>query len=160
MTGNSFKDEIQIQYPEAQKVLYKKEDPKCIFPIWPHRVGIHRVDGNFAAMVVRKHFEDQGYSVLKDYLLVRCPRKRASNDGFRFLVSCFGQDNIERVIAESKRLSLRGGDPDLFVFRNDRPEFFFAEAKDTDIPTRNQLTLFPIIEKYLCHVLVVRIKAV
>ncbi len=160
MDRTSFKDEIIIKYPKVQKKLYREEDPKCIFPIWPHRYGIHRVGGNFAAMVVRKYFKDQGYSVLKDYLLIRCPGKRETNDGYHFLLKSFGKDKIERVIEESKKLSLRGGDPDLFVYRKNSSEFFFAEAKDTDKLTKNQLSLFPIIEKYLCPVLVVRIKAV
>lgn len=41
----------------------------------------------------------------------------------------------------------------------DESEFFFAEAKDTDNVTKNQLALFPIIERYLCPVVFARIKA-
>ncbi|MDI6754392.1 MAG: hypothetical protein QME78_08355 [Thermodesulfobacteriota bacterium] len=118
MHKNSFEEEIVIKYPKIQKEMYKKEDPKCNIPMWPGKVGIHRFDGNFAAMVVLKHFKDLGYSVLSDYLLVRCPKKRRANPGFHLLIKCFGQDKIDRVIEEANILSLRGGDPDLFVYKN------------------------------------------
>ncbi len=154
------KEEIVIEFPKVQKELYKNNDPRCIYPIWHAKIGIHRAGGNFAAMVVRKYFEDQGYTVLKDYLLVRCNRKREVNPGFQFLIKFFGKDKINKVIEASKRLSLRGGDPDLFVYRTDGSKSFFAEAKYTDKLTKNQLALFPIIEKYLCPILVVRVKAV
>ena len=154
------KEEIVIEFPKVQKELYKNNDPRCIYPIWPDKIGIHRVDGNFAAMVVRKYFEDQDYMVLKDYLLVRCNRKREVNPGFHLLIKFFGQDKINNVITASKRLSLRGGDPDLFVYKSDGSKSFFVEAKYTDKLNKNQLALFPIIERYLCPILVVRIKAI
>jgi len=69
-------------------------------------------------------------------------------------------EKIQEVLDASKQLSLRGGDPDLFVYKDDKSELFFAEAKDTDKPTKNQLALFPIIKKHLCPVIVARIKAV
>jgi len=74
-------DEITVPYCKVQKDLYKKNDPKCIIPQWDKKIGIHRFDGNFAAMVVRKYLEDNGYFVFGDYLLVRCPRKREKNKG-------------------------------------------------------------------------------
>jgi hypothetical protein len=151
--------EIVVPYQKIQKELYKKEDPSCIIPMWHGKIGIHRKDGNFAAMVVRKYFEDKGFSVIPDYLLVRCPRKRETNIGFHFLIKCFGIEKITKVISESEKLKLRGGDPDLFVFNEARLEYFFAEAKDTDKVTKNQEVLFPIIENYLCPVIVARIIA-
>ena len=152
-------EEMVIRYPKIQKELYKKEDPDCNIPMWPYKIGIHQEDGNFAAMVVRKHFEDQGYLVLQNYLLVRCPRKRETDDGFHFLINLFGKENIDKVIEKANKLKLRGGDPDLFVYKEDHSEFFFAEAKDTDKLRNNQSALFPIIERYLCPVKVARIKA-
>jgi len=152
-------DEIVVRYPRIQKELYKNEDPACIIPMWPHKIGIHQVDGNFAAMVVRKHFEDRGYSVLSSYLLVRCCRKRETDKGYHSLINCFGEDKINKVIEEAKKLKLIGGDPDLFIYKEDNSKFFFAEAKDNDKVTKNQCALFPIIEKYLCPVVVARIEA-
>ena len=159
MQEKSNGDEIIIKYPKIQKELYKKEDPACTIPMFPTRIGIHKVDGNFAAMVVRKHFEDQGYYVLSRYLLVRCCRQREANRGFQFLIKTFGRNNVDKVIEEAKKLNLRGGDPDLFVYKKNESETFFAEAKDTDKVTKNQLALFPIIERYLCPVVVARIEA-
>ena len=150
-------NEIHVPYQRIQKELYKKRDPSCIYTIFPTDYGIFRKGGNFAAMVVKKHFENQGYSVLSRYLLVRCPRKRETNTGFHFLMTCFGAEKINKVIAEAKKMKLKGGDPDLFVFSEVGPDYFFAEAKEADKVTKNQEALFKIIEDNLCPVVVVRI---
>ena len=53
----------------------------------------------------------------------------------------------------------RGGDPDLFVFRDS--EWFFVEVKDTDQLHAKQLVTFPLIEEVLgCDVRVARLTPV
>lgn len=158
-SGNSINSrrETIVTYDRRQRELYRNDDPRCIYPQWPGRVGIHRRGRNFPAMVARKHFEDQGYQVLKQYYLVRCSRQRETNEGFAFLCTLFGERKLRTVIAEAG--SLKGGDPDLFVYREDRSDCFFVEVKEKDQITGNQATLIPIIEKHLCPVRIVRVQA-
>jgi hypothetical protein len=154
------REEIIVEYDTQQRELYKQNDKRCIYPIWPHKVGIHKAGGNFPAMVARKHFEDLGYKVLPSYYLVRNPNIRKDNAGFKFLCKMFGNENTTKVIEHAKEIGLKGGDPDLFVY-NDKDKFsecFFVEAKEKDELSSNQKKLIPIIEKYLCKVLIVRVK--
>ena len=152
------KNEIVIKYDSAQRELYKNEDPTCIYPFWPSKVGIHKKGRNFPAMVARKYFEDNGYKVLKQYYLMRCHRQRETNEGFKLICGIFGEGNLRQVISDAKPLI--GGDPDLFVYKQDSSDCFFAEVKENDQITRNQSILIPIIEKYLCPVKIVRVVAI
>lgn len=152
------KNEIVIQYDPAERELYKNDDPTCMYPMWPSRVGIHKKGRNFPAMVARKYFEDDGYKVLKQYYLMRCHRQRETNEGFKFICSIFGEGNLRQVISDAN--PLKGGEPDLFVYMEDLSECFFVEAKEKDQITRNQSILIPIIEKYLCPVKIVRVVAI
>jgi hypothetical protein len=60
-------DEIRITYPRAQRTLYNKKDPKCVYPQFQRQLGIAK-RGNFIEMVATKHFEDLGYKVESYYM--------------------------------------------------------------------------------------------
>jgi hypothetical protein len=154
---NNERQEVIIDYPLEERKLFIKNDGKCIYPTFP-RIGIHRTGGNFPAMVARKYYEDLGYLVLDRYLLVRCPRKRKNNDGFKILHRIFGEEKVNKTLADAKSKKLKGGDPDLFVYKKDFSESFFVEVKENDELIQNQLILIPIIEKHLCPVYVVRVR--
>jgi hypothetical protein len=153
-------EEIIIEYPMKQRKLYDKNDEKCIYPIWPSKVGIHKAGGNFPAMVAREYFEDLGYIVLPQYYLVRCPKQRKSNEGFKLICKIFSKQRVSKVLDASKAINLKGGDPDLFVYKKNFTEGFFVEVKEKDKLSTNQLSLIPIIEKYLCPVLIARVKPI
>jgi hypothetical protein len=154
---NNEREEIIIDYSLEQRKLFLKNDAKCIYPTFP-RIGIHRTGGNFPAMVVRKHYEDLGYSVVDRYFLIRCSRKRENNDGFKKLCKIFGEEKVNKTLADAKSKKLKGGDPDLFVYKEDFSESFFVEVKENDELIQNQLILIPIIEKHLCPVYVARVR--
>ncbi len=156
MKKDHWQKEITVTYPREQRDLYKHDDPCCIYEQWPGRVGIHKAGRNFPAMVAKKHFMDKGYSVLKQYFLMRCPRQREYNEGFAMLCKIFGEPAVRQLIKNA--LPLKGGDPDLFVYKPDLTEKFFVEVKENDELTSNQLQLFPLIVKHLCPVYVVRVK--
>ncbi|MCX8044351.1 MAG: hypothetical protein N3B18_09525 [Desulfobacterota bacterium] len=152
---------IKIYYSPEQKKLYRINDPKCIYPQWHAKHGIHKLGGNFAAMVSRKYYEDKGYFVLTGgYYLIRGYRnERESHPGFKYLKSIFGDKKVYDLISEAKRIGLRGGDPDLFIHSKDKSEIFFVEAKDIgDMISENQKKAFPLIEKYLCKVFIAEIR--
>jgi len=69
-------------------------------------------------------------------------------------------NKVDEVKAWSKKERLKGGDPDLFVYRDGpQPECFFVEAKGPkDKMSANQIRLFPIISKLLCPVYMVRVE--
>jgi len=149
-------NETVIRYPRKQRLLYMKNDPACIYDQWPSRFGIHRLGGSFAAMVARKHYTDLGYKALKQYYLVRCPGKREQNEGFAFICRVFGKDKMLKVLQETRHLN--GGDPDLFIYREDLSEVFFVEAKaERDKLRPKQLELISIIRQHLCPVIIARI---
>ncbi len=153
----SSSETITIEYEKKQKELYMADDPRCIYPQWHSRVGIHSRGRNFAAMVARKYCEDKGYSVLKGYYLMRCPRLRETNEGFITICRIFGKEKMLRFLTAARHL--RGGDPDLFVYRPDYSECFFVEAKaEGDKLNENQLQLIPIIRKLLCPVYIALIR--
>ena len=148
--------QITIKYDPPQKELYMKEDPDCIYPQFGSRKGIHRRGGNFAAMVARKHFEDRGFVVPEKYLLVRCPNQREYNEGFITICKTFGKDKMLLVLKAAQHL--KGGDPDLFVYREDLSKSFFVEAKaQGDKLSANQIELISIIRKFLCPVYIANI---
>jgi hypothetical protein len=155
------KSEIPLAYPDIQKKLYFADNFKSIYPFWKRNVGIHKAGRNFPVMVAEKFFKDLGYEVLDSYLLVRQPRKRENNSGYKKLCRIFGKEKVRKVLEESKPILKRqpGGDPDLFVYKRKSREFFFIEVKENDRLTENQKNLFPIIEKYLAPVYVVRVRS-
>lgn len=154
--------------------------PDCIYPVYDSLKGRGKL-GEFPLMVVREHYRKQGYTVwisdsnteLEDrFILVSYPRLRKLkplHPGYQRMVRVFGQGKIEelnRAVDEAKRggksnSNLGGGDPDLFVFKgpNAEVERFLVEVKHKDQPTRNQRICFPIIDKLLCDVKLVRIVA-
>jgi|GEM_PF-1054598 hypothetical protein len=158
-----FKDkrEIPLAYPDNQRKLYFANNFKSVYPFWKRNVGIHKAGRNFPVMVAEKFFKDLGYKVIDQYLLVRQPRKRENNPGYKKLCGIFGEKNVKKVLEESKPiLKIQpGGDPDLFVYKRRNKEFFFVEVKENDRLTENQKNLFPIIEKYLAPVYVVRVRS-
>lgn len=58
--------EIVIPYDPAQKILYERRDPKCVYHdyMWPDhlRRGRGRY-GEFPLVVARKFYEESGYTV-------------------------------------------------------------------------------------------------
>jgi hypothetical protein len=117
-------------------------------------------------MVAKKYFQDSKYCVEENFLLVRNRKKRESNEGFRRLCKIFGEERVRKVIEiadksfSSKEKRIAGGDPDLFVFKNEKHFWpcFFVEVKENDQITENQKVLFPILETYLCPVLIARVR--
>jgi len=89
--------------------------------------------------------------------LVRYRKTRQKFPGYNYLLKLF-LDKIETVINEADRNDLSGGDPDIFVSKNSSPDSFFIEVKENDGLTDNQIRLFPIIEKHLSPVLLVRVQ--
>jgi hypothetical protein len=162
MRKNTFlKGELPIGYPNEQKKLYFKNSKRCVYPKWSKNVGIHRRGKNFPVMVAKKFFEDLGFSVLDEFALVRFPSKRDKDEGFKKLCSIFGKRSINKVIQEATPPNTPhpGGDPDLFVYRKRTKDSFFAEIKENDKISKNQERVFPIIEKHLCGVIIVRVKS-
>jgi VRR-NUC domain len=155
--------QITIPYKCEQKQYYLDNDKRCLYRQFRKRVGIHRAGGNFPAMVARQHYEKRKYIVLDDFCLIRKPKQRETDVGFWIISSFFGEERVRKVIrkAEAALVSQgmgRGGDPDLFVFRKDRSQCFFVEAKEPPDRLRpNQCILIPLIEKYLCPVIIARI---
>ncbi len=158
-----FKDkgEIPLAYPNNQRKLYFANNFRCVYPFWKRNVGIHKAGRNFPVMLAEKFFKDLGYKVLDQYLLVRQPRRRKNNPGYRKLCNIFGKKKVEKVVEESRPIlgSQPGGDPDLFVYKRKNKDFFFVEVKENDRLTENQKHVFPIIEKYLAPVYVVRVRS-
>lgn len=154
-------EEILIPYPNGQRSLYKKKDPKCIYIQFPRQVGINK--GNFVEMVAKNYFERQGYNVECYYYLVRNRATRERMSGFHKIIEFFGENRVRRLIAEAdnafrsvgKRKA--AGDPDLFVYNQEINEYFFVEVKDLDQITDNQRILFPLIQKRLCPVFIARV---
>lgn len=155
------KKEIPIAYSNNQKELYFKNSADCIYPFWRKNHGIHKTGRNFPVMVAKKFFMDLGYEVLDDYLLVRCPRKRIDNFGFKKLCKIFGEEKVQEVIYKAEHIlnKQHGGDPDLFVYSKKKRDAFFVEVKENDKVTENQKKLFPIIEKCLAPVHVARVRS-
>jgi len=155
--------EVTIEYDSKQKEYYRNDDLRCIYPLWKKRYGIHNAGGNFPAMVARHHYEKQWYLVEDDFCLIRKPKQRESNEGYRVICEIFGEQKVRKVIKESERALFacgmgRGGDPDLFVFRKDYSESFFVEAKEPPDKLRpNQKIVIPIIMRYLCPVILANI---
>ena len=126
--------EIPLAYPDNQKKLYFGNNSKSVYPFWKRNVGIHTAGRNFPVMVAEKFFEDLGYKVIDQYLLVRQPRKREDNPGYIKLCGIFGKTKVKKVLEESRPIlkTQPGGDPDLFVYKRKHKEFFFVEVKEND----------------------------
>ena len=158
--------EILIEYDSKQREYYRESDKRCIYEPWGRQLGIHKAGGNFPVMVAKKYFQDNNYCVEDNFLLVRNRNKREGNEGFRRLCNILGEERIRKVINianksfSSKGKRIAGGDPDLFVFRNEKHFWscFFVEVKEDDQITENQKALFPIIETYLCPVFIARVR--
>jgi len=154
-------EEIHITYKIEQRDLYDKKDPQCIYEQFPRQVGINT--GNFVEMVAKKYFEELGYSVEIYYYLVRNKNKREMMPGFQKIMSIFGESKVRSLISiaesefRSKGKRIASGDPDLFVHNTKKKDYFFVEVKEDDKITKNQMTLFPLIQKHLCPVYVARV---
>jgi hypothetical protein len=157
--------EILIEYDSKQREYYKK-NRHCIYEQWKIPKGIHKAGGNFPVMVAKKYFQDRKYCVEDNFYLVRNRKKRESMEGFKRLCRIFGEQRIRRAIEKTDRIfssrgkRVAGGDPDLFVFKNEKRfgPCFFVEVKENDQITENQKALFPILETYLCPVLIARVR--
>ncbi len=155
--------ELSINYDRIQKINYFEHPELCIYSQWDKPWGIHKTGKNFPVMVTHKFFKDLNYNVFLSgakadgYTLVRYRKARQKFPGYNHLLKLF-PDKIETVINESDKNDLSGGDPDIFVSKNSLPDFFFIEVKENDGLTDNQIRLFPIIEKHLSPVLLVRVQ--
>ena len=155
--------ELLINYDRTQKINYFEHPELCIYSQWDKPWGIHKTGKNFPVMVAHKYFEDLSYNVFLSgaksdgYTLVRYRKSRQKYPGYNHLLKLF-PDKIETVIKEANQNNLSGGDPDIFVSKNSSLDSFFVEVKENDGLTDNQIRLFPIIEKYLSPVLLVRIQ--
>lgn len=158
--------ELLIEYDSKQREYYEKKDKRCIYEQWRRQLGIHKAGRNFPVMVAKKYFQDNKYCIEDNFLLVRNRKKRESNEGFKRLRKIFGKDRVRKVIEEADRIfsfrgkRVAGGDPDLFVFKNEKhfKSCFFVEVKENDQITENQKVLFPILETNLCPVFIARVK--
>jgi len=155
--------ELLINYDRTQKINYFEHPELCIYSQWDKPWGIHKTGKNFPVMVAHKYFKDLSYNVFLSgaksdgYTLVRYRKTRQKFPGYNYLLKLF-LDKIETVINEADRNDLSGGDPDIFVSKNSSPDSFFIEVKENDGLTDNQIRLFPIIEKHLSPVLLVRVR--
>jgi hypothetical protein len=156
-------EEIQITYPIEQRILYRKKDKTCIYDQFPRQVGINK--GNFVEMVAKKYFEEQGFNVESYYYLVRNKKKRERMPGFKKICRIFDEGKVRLLIAEADKVfrsigkKITSGDPDLFIYNESTGDRFFVEVKENDQVTDNQKVLFPLIEKHLCPVFIVRVIA-
>jgi hypothetical protein len=155
--------EIKIPYDPIQKRYYRDGDPRCIYPEWKKKYGIHKAGGNFPAMVARHHYEKKGYLVEDDYCLIRKPRQREKNVGYQLICKAFGKDKVSLIIKEAETVLKakgmgHGGDPDLFVYQSDLAEAFFVETKEyPDRLRNNQKIVMNLIKKFLCPVYIAEI---
>ena len=155
-----------------------RELPACIYPLWEPLKGRGKL-GEFPVTVVREHYRNEGYNVwvsdsneeLEDrFILVSYPdlrKKTPLHPAYEHMVGVFGREKIEKlnqIADEAKRKrkdnrNLGGGDPDLFVFKgvNAQEERFFVEVKYKNQLTPNQRICFPLIDKRLCEIKLIRI---
>lgn len=158
--------EILIEYDHKQREYYVKKDKRCIYEQWRRPLGIHKAGRNFPVMVAKKYFQDHKFCVEDYFYLVRNKKKRETMEAFRRFCRIFGEDRVRKVIEKADRIfssrgkRISGGDPDLFVFKNERQFWscFFVEVKENDQITKNQKALFPILETYLCPVFIARVR--
>lgn len=161
--GIHFLPELAIGYEAEQKDFYFAEDKRCLYEQWSKPWGIHATGKNFPVMVAKGGLTDRGYDVYisgdktNSYALLRYRKKRISFEGYHLLCNVFGENRINEMIAEAEYMGLSGGDPDIFFCKTSTKEYYFAEVKEDDQLTHNQIHLFPIIEKYLCPVIVIRV---
>ncbi len=154
--------ELYVSYDKQQKNNYFNHPESCIYSQWDKPWGIHRIGRNFPVMVAQKFLKDKNYNVFLSgaksdgYALVRYKKSRERYPGYQYLLKLF-PDKIKTVINEAHNTNLIGGDPDIFVSKNLLSTSFFIEVKEKDDLTDNQTILFPIIEKYLCPVLLIRV---
>jgi hypothetical protein len=148
--------EIPIAYPDEQRALFLS--PKgnlSIYPKW-HRKGIQAKTGNFPAMVAKKYFRDIGFKVIVAPKIVWRIKPWDEGADRRKMDDLFGRDMIEKVRLGAEKLGLRGGDPDLFVYRDSGPSDyrrFFVEVKMPPDRTRaSQKAVFQLYERYLAPV--------
>ena len=112
--------------------------------------GIHRNEGNFSAMVVKRFLKDKGFHVLvseEDYFLMWQRGHHNTNDGFKIIENIFGAGNIKELLLHASS----GGDPDIFAFLDHNPKrAWFIEAKrEGEGFTKTQDMNFPLIEEFL-----------
>jgi len=155
--------ELCIGYDEKQKTNYFDHLELCIYSQWDKPWGIHKTGKNFPVMVAQHFLKDKNYNVFLSgaksdgYALIRYRASRQKYPGYNYLVNLFA-DEIKSVITAASNSNLSGGDPDIFVSKNSLSTSFFIEVKEDDNLTDNQIRLFPIIEKYLCPVLLIRVR--
>jgi hypothetical protein len=162
---NNFIDrpEFYVSYEKVQKKNYFENQALCIYPQWDKPWGIHKKGKNFPVMVVKKFLLDKGYDVFPSgekengYGLIRYRKSRQKYPAYPVLLKLFGE-NIASVISDAADNDIIGGDPDIFACKKPAPSAFFIEVKEDDHLNENQMKLFPIIEKYLCPVLLIRVK--
>ena len=153
---NQAAHEIPIAYPDEQRALFLS--PKgnlSIYPSW-HRKGIQAKTGNFPAMVAMKYFLDLEFKVIPAPKIVWRIKPWDEGADRRKMDDLFGRDMIEKVRLGAEKLGLRGGDPDLFVYRDSGPSDyrrFFVEVKMPPDRTRaSQMAVFQLYARYLAPV--------
>jgi len=168
--------ELTIPFDSRQLSLYRCGDKACVYHSvrWPLKEGKGKW-GEFPLVVVREHYRRLGYTVLaseprlpdgQGFILLSYPgyRKRR-HPAYTQMANLLGTelaalDDLNRI-ADKAKIAVTGnkggGDPDLFVYKPDRREKFFVEAKYKDKLNSKQLVTFPIIRKQKWEVKVVRI---
>jgi hypothetical protein len=176
-------EEIRIPFDPVQHDLYRlqvkhrRDIPGCIYPLWPSLKGRGRM-GEFPLIVAREYFLGHGYKVLHSdssrddpysFICASYPglrKERPFHPGFRRMVEIFGDGLLRKFNQEAEAAKLRtkkstnrgGGDPDLFVYKDDgNRERFFVEVKHRDSLHENQKIVFRLMRKHLCPVKIVRI---
>jgi hypothetical protein len=161
----SQRPELVINYDPKQKELYFGNPEECKYPQWDKPWGIHATGKNFPVMVARRFFEDEKYEVLvsgaqhNGYALIRYKKKRVEFPGFGIICNLFGKKCIDDVIREAEGIGIKGGDPDMFIYKKGTKEQYFVEVKEDDRLNENQKKLILILERYLCPVLIIRVKS-
>lgn len=173
--------ELIIPFDWDEERLYKsprRGERSAYAPYaWPRRLRTGRNKGGcFAEVVARAHFEAKGYRVLVSmpeypddlgYLLLHYRQKRlARHPAFKRIHEHFPGADLNGLAEEARGLKRQycssggGGDPDLFVYKPGTRERFFVEVKYRDQLHCNQHVSFPLIERDLCDVVLVRLQPV
>lgn len=138
--------ELQKSRDEIQKEYRKKG---LLLDLFGLPKGIHRDEGNFSAMVVKRFLKDKGFHVLvseEDYFLMSQRGHHNTNDGFKIIENIYGAEIIKGLL-----LGDSGGDPDVFAFLDHNPKLaWFIEAKrEGEAFTKKQEMNFPRIKEFL-----------
>ncbi len=169
-------DLYRIEATYRRKLMELKEKhrlarvPGLAVPLWKTLKG-RGTSGERALVFAREYYRKRGYKVwtsgsgkrADSFMLLSFPGlRRRCHPGFMRMLEMFDPEAVFELIhaAEDEKRglpgNLGGGDPDLFVFKeNGGQKRFFVEAKHKDKLSPKQKACFKLIEKLLgCDVVI------